>query len=499
MIDIHRDKMSRKEFCWLTDPRPPLAETRSETSLVLKWDPIRFCGVDVSVVSDSITYILEGCEGQEWKGGIASKFVSDISSSEYKLICKGPQLERIVLEDLKPARWYHFRLTIKYLSTYVTSQTKSYATICSPPNKPNIPYVYLVINENNMFENKSRKDPQVRLSWNEPSTNGSSIKKYQVQVMDFYENISHLPKSRSNNHPTQDTSLTNPHNNNNNNNSNNNDYDDNNNDNDMNIQRPPPSPKSKQLYKYSSTSGQILVGEKWKTVYCNLVKSTLLEPPKPGCHAWGIRIRALNTSGWSSFSDTIFLDHDTYPQVFQFKLPSPTREKLPPLQKSYSRADSGASSTSKSPSKHSQNQTNNNNNNNHHNFQATNGQEYHDNHVDMWTAANQSNYSTSSKLSPTIEENGNSFESNSRSLSRSQSAPHAKYNQPRCKSPTLLLPGSQSLLSKNNNNEGFTRSVSPNPQSSFDSFQSSENSELSPLDIEVERYIIQTNCFNLIK
>lgn len=472
MIDIHRDKMSRKEFCWLTDPRPPLAEMRSNTSLVLKWDPIRFCGVDVSVVSDSITYILEGCEGQEWKGGIASKFVSDISSSEYKLICKGSQLERIVLEDLKPAHWYHFRLTIKYLSTYVTSQTKSYATICSPPNKPNIPYVYLVMNENNMFENKSRQDPQVRLTWNEPSNNGSSIKKYQVQVIELFDNISEIPKGKThsdnNNYSSHNTN--NNHKHNGSNIQYNQDDDDNNNN--MMLQRPS-SPKSKQLYQYTSPNGQLYIGEKWKTVYCNLVKSTLLESPKHGCKAWGIRLRALNSSGWSHFSDTIYLDNHSYPQLFPLKTFSPpSRDKLPPLQKPSTRNES--SILSKSPSK----QSHNNNNNN---FQQNEGREYHDGHVDMWTASNTNRSSYSTSLNQ--DENGNISDSNNRTLSRSQSAPHAKYHQPRCKSPSLLFPGSQS----SKNNESFNRSISPDPQSPIDSFQLSNNSELSLLELEVER------------
>ena len=367
MIDIHRDKMSRKEFCWLTDPLPPLAETRSNTSLVLKWDPVRFCGVDVSVVSDSITYILEGCEGQEWRGGIASKFVTDLNASDYKLIAKGSKLERVVLEDLKPARWYHFRLTIQYLSTFVTSQTKSFATVCSPPNQPNQPSVHLILNENNMFENKTRHEPQVRLTWNEPNNNGSAIKKYHVQIMEFYDTSSTTegngsggngrmyaqgsPESANQMEESECFLESNP------------------------------GENRRESSLYTSSSGQTFIGNKWKTVYCNLVKSTLLQAPRPPCKAWGIRVRALNNSGWSSYSDVLYLDHQTHSQLFS-ATPTST-SKFPPLQKQSSAVMKSSSSGSRlhqsqsfPPSSTSAGKE-----------KGSEGREYHNGKVDIWTSS----------------------------------------------------------------------------------------------------------------
>lgn len=443
MIDIHRDKMSRKEFCWLTDPQPPVAETRSDTSLVLKWDPIKFCGVDVSVVADSITYILEGCEGQEWRGGIASKFVSDISASEYKLIAKGPKLERIVLEDLKPARWYHFRLTIQYLSTSVTSQTKSFATVCSPPNPPNQPYVYLILNENNMFENRSRQDPQVRLTWNEPNPNGSAIKKYHVQLMEYYDSISEAGNIRS-------SSLSSPESGN---------YTEDNEfmDSDSRIQY------------YTLSSGQKLVGTKWKTVYCNLLKSTLLESPRPRCRAWGIRLRALNSSGWSSYSEVLYLDNQTHGQLFPASTPT---QKLPPLQKQPSNITPTSHASKSSHPHHSQSF-------NHTSARTTGGREFHDGNVDIWTASSSysgEKYRVNSEGETKVEEEE---EKNGRS-----SPIQAKYHQPRCKTPSLLLPPSPTKISLN-----ITEAVNRSLVNSFKSQQLETSPQInsSVLEKEVER------------
>jgi hypothetical protein len=461
MIDIHRDKMSRKEFCWLTDPLPPIAETRSNTSLILKWEPIRFCGVDVSVVSDSITYIIEGCEGQEWKGGIASKFVTDLHASDYKLIAKGSKLERIVLEDLKPARWYHFRLTIQYLSTFVTSQTKSFATVCSPPNQPNQPYVYLIMNENNMFENKSRQDPQVRLTWNEPNSNGSAIKKYHVQVMEYYDpnTLSHSqgsPESAPNSMEEYDSSFE--------------------------VGRG--GEGTSQRNEYTSSSGQRLVGSKWRTVYCNLVKSTLLEAPRPHCKAWGIRIRALNNSGWSSYSDILFLDNQTHTQLFattaSASATTSASNKFPPLKKQQQAPQMKQSSSSSSVPRLHQSQSVPT----HASQQSAGeqgvgeGKEYHNGRVDIWTAPGATSYSFSSEKFLTNREGGGTPTS-------------LKYNQPRCKTPSLLLPTSPLRQSSSVFSEagggGISRSLA-SQQSTGGAGGTAVTVDSDVLEKEVERF-----------
>jgi hypothetical protein len=438
MIDIHRDKMSRKEFCWLTDPLPPTAETRSNTSLSLKWDSIRFCGVDVSVVSDSITYILEGCEGQEWKGGIASKFVTDLSASDYKLIAKGSNLNKILLEDLKPARWYHFRLTIQYLTTTVTSTMKSYATICSPPNQPNQPYIYLIMNANNMFENKGRRDPQVRLTWNEPSPNGSSIKKYHVQVIEFFQ----FNQSESSGNGNSNI-----------------------NGNNRNL-FPIFSPESenelplvdggdgdgggggdqlKGQILYTNSSGQVFVGQKWRTVYCNLVRSTLLDSPKSeGCKAWGIRIRALNSSGWSPYSETVYLDHQTHAQLFSVANTNSTtsstsanNSKLPPLQKQHISTTATTTSGARSAPRLNQSQSFP-----HSMTTKGEGSEYHHGNVDIWRSSVSS--FSSERMRGSREEGNRKGKEQEEDWTYRSSSPtlQLRYNQPRCKTPSLLLPSS---------------------------------------------------------
>jgi hypothetical protein len=482
MIDIHRDKMSRKEFCWLTDPQPPTAEARSNTSLILKWDPIRFCGVDVSVVSDSITYILEGCEGQEWKGGIASKFISDLTASDYKLIAKGSNLNKIILEDLKPARWYHFRLTIEYLSTRVTSTIKSFATICSPPNQPNQPYVYLIMNENNMFENKSRRDPQVRLSWNEPNPNGSSIKKYQIQVMEYFESYSEMNannKSRhSNSSPesnygssmantttglgTEEKEETDP----------------------MHTQQ---QQQRQQQQFYTSSSGKVLIGNKWRTVYCNLVKTALLESPRARCKAWGIRMRALNNSGWSSFSEIIYLDHQTHPQLFTstsskfIELNSYEENKLPPLLvQKQSTSISGTRSAPRLnqpqsfPQSKSKAKT-----------KTGEGSEYHNGNLDMWSAS-ASSFSYENMRGKGINEEEDTSKTSERDdwAYRSSATPHLRYNQPRCKTPSLLLPSSPTRPSAA---DALNRSLTTSSHNSNQQLQTEEpNSSLSPQDVDLQ-------------
>lgn len=485
MIDIHRDKMSRKEFCWLTDPLPPIAETRSNTSLVLKWDPIRFCGVDVSVVSDSITYIIEGCEGQEWKGGIASKFVTDLHASDYKLIAKGSKLERIVLEDLKPARWYHFRLTIQYLSTFVTSQTKSFATICSPPNQPNQPYVYLIMNENNMFENKSRQDPQVRLTWNEPNSNGSAIKKYHVQIMEFYETLSSSAESNGNGGPSGNMKMYSQGSPESANSNSMEEYD-------CMLESSATATATatenrKESSSYTSSSGQRFLGNKWKTVYCNLLKSTLLEAPRPHCKAWGIRIRALNNSGWSSYSDVLYLDNHTHAQLFSAtSTPTPT-SKLPPLQKQ-SVGMNKSSSSSTVPRLHQSQSFP-------HSSTSTSagkergsegGREYHNGKVDIWTASSSSFSSEKFLTNREGEKRRDGQEGHLSYRSSNSPTPNLKYNQPRCKTPSLLLPTSplrqnSSVLSEAG---GF-----PTQQSSQQNATAAPAVDSEILEKEVERYV----------
>lgn len=72
----------------------------------------------------------------EWKQTKATKFMSDIMATNYKTICSGNNLFSTQINDLKPARWYHFRLVVEYRGLRVVSETRSLNTTCSVPSAP---------------------------------------------------------------------------------------------------------------------------------------------------------------------------------------------------------------------------------------------------------------------------------------------------------------------------------------------------------------------------
>jgi len=408
LIDIHRDKMSRKEFCWLTDPSPPQAVDRTSTTISLKWDPVNFCGVDVSVVADSITYTLEACEGQEWRGGLASKFVTDLSADDYRVMCKGSQVVSVTVEDLKPAQWYHFRVSVQYAGTVVTSSSRAVSTLTSPPSKPSQPNIYLIMNENDMFVNRDRWEPQVRLTWGPPPCNGSQIRKYHIQLKEYYSCASDMVWSRGS--PSRESD----------------DEDDG---------------HHTSRNTVTNIAGENLVSDKWRTVYCNLVRSHLLDPPRFKCKAWGIRLRAMNASGWSPYCDVMILDHRSHPKLFTTRKPT-TASKLPPLQKSPSRWSPKNSTPSNSqmltrksygdvPTKNSF-------------FSNQEGIETHTDNVDVWTAPDESDKQDSQEeLQKTFSSAIKNLQEESKedtTSSRAQSAPNVRFESSRCKTPNFLLP-----------------------------------------------------------
>lgn len=300
LLDIHRDKMSRKEFCWLTDPLPPILENRTDTSISISIRPVDFCGVDVSVVEDEVEYVLEGCQGRPWTPGLASKFVSDIANPEYKLIARGKYLRKVTVNDLRPSHWYHFRVSIHYAGTCVTSESRPFATLTSRPSKPKQPSVFLVVNGNDMFQHKNRVDPQIRLSWGAPVSNGAEIKKYHVQVREFVEET--LSEAMSSIAMKEDSNI----------------FD-----------------GTETIEKDSddvlvNEDGIRLVAGKWETKYCNLLNQVVLPQPSAAARAWSCRMRALNGHGWSEFSDPMILDFVSHPKLFKSTQPVSPRQ-LPPI------------------------------------------------------------------------------------------------------------------------------------------------------------------------
>jgi hypothetical protein len=337
---------------------------------------------------------VEGCEGQQWRGGMASKFISDLSASDYKILCKGPRLEELTIEDLKPAQWYHFRVTIEYAGTCVISAPRAFATLCAPPDKPRQPNVYLIMNENDMFTSRNRTQPQVRLTWGPPVGNGSQVVKYHVQIQEYFQQS---PNKKGLSTVSQFAS---------------------------------PSDKN----SIGGAAGSTIAPEKWRTVYCNLVQAALLEPPRPGCQAWGIRLRALNSSGWSEFSDPLLLDYLSHPNLFHtddLVMPSKSSTKLPPLQKSHSNMRS-MSTTDSARRGH----------------EAQDPATYHgDDGLDIWSSTP---LDTSELKKASALEDGNETaegddtartkKHESTARARAKTAPNVSYEQPRCKTPSLLLP-----------------------------------------------------------
>lgn len=315
LLDIHRDKMSRKEFCWLTDPLPPTLVKRTDTSIALSFDLVDFCGVDVEVVEDCMEYVLEGCVGRPWVPGVASKFVSDIANSDsYKVLARGPKLSDVVVNDLMPSHWYHFRVCVQYMGTWVTSASKPFATLCARPSKPKQPSVYFVVNGNDMFLNRNRVDPQIRLRWGPPNKNGQEINKYHIQVREYTdEDIGDLQLTASS-VGTEESEVF-----------------------DGNDVQDDDAASNVMV----DEGGNRLVGSKWRTVYCNLVNEVVLPQPGRLSKAWACRMRALNAHGWSDFCDPLILDHTAHPNLFKVpELPASPRQ-LPPLNQP---ADSSSSS-----------------------------------------------------------------------------------------------------------------------------------------------------------
>lgn len=423
----------------VVDPLPPNIESRSESTISLKWDSVKFCGVDVAVVADSVNYIVEGCEGQQWRGGMASKFVSDLSASEYKVLAKGPQLEGVAIEDLKPAQWYHFRVTIEYAGTCVTSTPRAFCTLCSPPDKPVEPYVYLIMNENAMFTNRSRSQPQVRLTWGPPACNGSQIVKYHVQIQEYYDQSTSKPglSSASRFESTADKNLTG-------------------------------SAACKELYP-----------EKWRTVYCNLVQAVLLEAPRPGCRAWGIRLRALNSSGWSEFSDPLILDSRSHLNLFNNEmsdaagLNSKASPKLPPLQKT-------TTPHTRTPPKPK-------NDGSRRSFEPNESNTFHGDGMDMWSAGPLD--TTELQKASSLEEMDDRKDGN---VARAQTAPSVSYEQPRCKTPSMLLPQNHRTSVKVGTASAVDSALLSNRSQASGNRKSgsSEDCGTELLEREIDRYFI---------
>mmetsp|Transcript_16449 Transcript_16449/g.17790 ORF Transcript_16449/g.17790 Transcript_16449/m.17790 type:complete len:635 (+) Transcript_16449:54-1958(+) len=334
------EALIRRDLCWLTDPLSPILETTTATSLLINWNPVRFCGIGQTEMLNSVTYSIEIAEGVDWKETSLSRYMNDNISSTYRVAFRGKNAATALIENLKPARWYHVRLAIDYLGLRVMSESASFHTSRSPPSIPSTPRV-TVVPVRNSFDTASNIPARldILISWNASAENGFPIERYQVHLKRFdingkiqvdeppvlrkkhqmtqtnpQKNISVLIKSskRSNqwigSPGKSEVQIRNS----------------------IQSQRgrspsPPRSPTdnpSASLLDPSSSSSlqHIYQGNKrpitWKIIYDNLNRSVKMFSPKDNDGEWWIRVRAKNAEGWSGFSSLCVINHFNYPSLF---------------------------------------------------------------------------------------------------------------------------------------------------------------------------------------
>lgn len=259
-LSTNPENIVKREYSWLTDPEAPNILHRKERAISLEWKPIRFCGVEADV--KNMQYVLEVAEGHEWRGGIVSKYVSDIPANDYRVMCRGSHLLQAEVEDLKPATWYHWRVCIEYNGIRAVSESRHAATLTAPPSPPQKPRIQVNSIPRSALGVSS---PKIKLTWSPPSANGSGIEKYHVQLQE-------VAKGRS----------------------------------------------KETLGNGSDDNDKgAVLSKKWQTVYCNLFNECILSSPQAGRQEWRFRLRAKNADGWSAFGPTLVISKLTHPLLFQ--------------------------------------------------------------------------------------------------------------------------------------------------------------------------------------
>eukprot|EP01033_Poteriospumella_lacustris_P008756 gene8756-6294_t len=166
-------------------PSPPVVQDVTATSISVKWEPPRFCGIHPPAKVDSIQFCIDIAEGIEWKEGALNKYITDafVAPSSYRTVFRSGTDTTCTISDLKAATWYHIRLSIEYLGVRVTSEALNIPTGRSVPATPTTPRATLIPIRSS-FDLKSILPSRYEflITWNTVVPNGSPIDRYQVQM-----------------------------------------------------------------------------------------------------------------------------------------------------------------------------------------------------------------------------------------------------------------------------------------------------------------------------
>ncbi len=339
-----------------SDPLPPEVTDRTHNSFFVSWLPAKFCGIVPPQSLDTVTYTLEVAEGVEYKQNFATKYMSDLTATNYRKVCSGSNIFSARINDLKPACWYHFRLVVEYMGRQlrVMSETRSAHTLCSVPSVPGSPNIY-VIPVPSSFDLLSDAPArlEVLICWSPSVGNGHPISKYQVQLCRIDVHGNYILSEETQKRKKQRSTLLHS-------------------DAVMNsllkgnrsanqwVKSPgksvvqiqnslntrSKSAQSKRLPGSSSPvpgaasplhhddsfvsfpalsesskleggGSSLSTALKWSVVYENLNRSVKLPSPGKQETEWHVRVRAKNSLGWSAYTETLRVGSYTHPTLFR--------------------------------------------------------------------------------------------------------------------------------------------------------------------------------------
>mmetsp|Transcript_32018 Transcript_32018/g.53997 ORF Transcript_32018/g.53997 Transcript_32018/m.53997 type:complete len:586 (+) Transcript_32018:81-1838(+) len=346
------DAVMQRDICWLTDPAPPITSARSHNSISVSWPFVSLCGITPPSAIDSVQYILEIAEGVEYKRGYFTKFISDVCAVDYTTVCGGPNIDSTTVNGLRPARWYHLRLSVEYLGQRFMSDTHSIHTEKWSPTAPSIPRIQILpVRSSFDLTNDRPVRLDMLISWYAASHNGAKILSYQLQVQRFdkdgnviqsveavmrkekktaarigTQRFEKPDRDRKSNQWTQSPGR-----------------------NALQIHnslvhgdRSPSRSRSRRLASESSELPLLGVSDptvvhsgadddfggtqerryKWEIIFDNILTSVKCSSPGPDQAEWHLRVRARNSEGWSDFGPILKINSMTHPSLFQWPPPN---------------------------------------------------------------------------------------------------------------------------------------------------------------------------------